>query len=198
MARTFVVIVGAACLAGAACSRHEAVPGPSQETVKPQPAAPVAAAPVANVVNASTATNAAPATNVSAAPSSWVRDLIARYLVSDGRGGWRKDEKAATELEKLTAEETAQIWPLMKDPQVNVRRGAAVFLLAQFDETNSQQVEAFTALLEDADAFVRARGLDAARQFVATDKILALPKIAALLEAAHEERAENRAAAVRM
>jgi HEAT repeat protein len=127
-----------------------------------------------------------------------VRDLISGYIVSDGRGGWRKNEKAATELEKLSAEETSQIWPLLKDSQPNVRRGAAVFFLGQFDEANSQQVEAFTALLSDADAFVRARALDAARQFVTTDKILALPKVAALLEAAHEDRAENRAAAVRL
>jgi HEAT repeat protein len=198
MARTFFVIVVAVCLAFAACSRHEAVPELSQETVNPQPAAPAAAAPVAKAVNASIATSAAPATNVGAAPSSRVRDLIAGYLVSDGRGGWHKNEKAATELETLTSEETSQIWPMTKDPQANVRRGAAVFLLGQFDEADSQQVEAFTALLSDADAFVRARGLDAARQFVATDKILALPKVTALLAATHEDRAENRAAAVRL
>src|SRR4029079_700699 len=109
--------------------------------------------------------------------SSRLRALVAKYLESDGRGGWRKNEQPATELEKLSAEETAQIWPLLKDQDVVVRRGAAVFLLTQFDEANSQQVEAFTALLGDSDPMVRARGLDAARQFLLADKIAAIPKV---------------------
>ena len=196
MVRTFLLILGAGCLAVAACSRHKAAPEPKQEAVNPQPAAPVTTAtPVAPTTKTSPA---ATATNTPSAASSRLSDLATAFLVSDGRGGWRKDEKAATELEKLSSEETSQIWPLLKDSQANIRRGAAVFLVAQFDESNSQQIEAFTALLGDGDAFVRARGLDAARQFLAADKIAALPKVAPLLEAAHEERAENRAAAVRL
>src|SRR5207302_250436 len=83
---------------------------------------------------------------------------------SDGQGGWRKNEKAATELEKLSAEEITQVWPLLKDQQAEVRRGAAVFLLGLFDANDSEQVSAFTALLDAADRMVRARALDADRQ----------------------------------
>src|SRR5262245_61535901 len=43
------------------------------------------------------------------------RDLAAQYLDSDAQGGWRKNEKAATELEKLSPDEVAKLWPLLKD-----------------------------------------------------------------------------------
>src|SRR5688572_12373971 len=36
------------------------------------------------------------------------RDIVARLLESDGEGGWRTNEKAATELEKLGPEGIAQ------------------------------------------------------------------------------------------
>src|SRR5438105_15073711 len=80
-------------------------------------------------------TSAPPTTPTTAAPSapsalppvsSRHRDLVARYLESDGHGGWRTNEKAATELEKLSPDDIAQLWPLLKDSQVEVRRGAAV------------------------------------------------------------------------
>jgi HEAT repeat protein len=196
MIRTFLFSAGACCVTFAACSRHEAAPEPKQEAFNSQPTAPTEA--VASPVAPTTTASPAPtASSTPTATSSRLRDLFA-YLVSDGMGGWRKDEKAATELEKLSADETAQVWPLLKDPEANVRRGAAVFLVAQFDESNSQQVESFAALLNDSDPFVRARGLDAARQFVSADKIATLPNIAKLLDATQEQRPENRGAAARL
>jgi hypothetical protein len=130
--------------------------------------------------------------------ASPLRDLTARYLDSDGQGGWRTNEQAATELEKLGPQEAAALWPLLKDPQVEVRRGAAVFLLSQFDPANGEQVAAFTALLGDSDRMVRARALDAAKQFSKEDQIASLPRLAAMLDAAREERADNRAAIARL
>lgn len=183
-------------LVGSACSRKEPVAERASEPAisKPTPTVSPASAPTTAAATASVPA-AQPAESDN---SSRLRDLVASYLESDGKGGWRKDEKAATALEKISAEEAAQIWPLLRDQQANVRRGAAVYLLGAFDEANSQQVEAFTALLGDSDALVRARGLDAVRQFLLADKIAALGKIAALLDAQREERAENRAAAARL
>jgi HEAT repeat protein len=198
MVRTFFIVASGICLTAAACSRHETALEPTQEPASPQSVSPVAVAPATPVVETTTASPATPVTSSTVEASSRLRDLVAAYLVSDDQGGWRKDEKAATELEKLSEEETAHIWPLLKDPQTNIRRGAAVFLAGQFDEADSQQVEAFAALLSDGDGFVRARGLDAARQFLSADKIAALPKVAALLEPTNEGRAENRAAAARL
>ena len=116
--------------------------------------------------------------------ASPLRDLAARYLDSDGQGGWRTNEQAATELEKLGPQEAAALWPLLKDPQVDVRRGAAVYLLSQFDPANSEQVAAFTALLGDSDRMVRTRALDAAKQFSKEDQIASLPRLAAMLDPA--------------
>jgi HEAT repeat protein len=196
MPRTLLAIVTALSLGIVACRRQPPVAKPTKEpTTLQSTESPPASAPTGPTPAVSSAP--LPASAPTTDNTSRLRELVAGYLESDGHGGWRKNEKVATELEKLTAEETSQIWPLMKDQQANIRRGAAVFLLAQFDEANSRQIEAFTALLGDSDGMMRARGLDAARQFLLADKIAALPNVAALLETPREERAENRAAAAR-
>src|SRR5262245_29236111 len=180
------------CLAIVGCHRGAPPSPPPAETdstastpaaTPPTPAPPAATSPV----------NSKPL--LSASP---LRELAVRYLDSDGQGGWRTNEKAATELEKLSPDEVAQLWPLLKDPQVEVRRGAAVFLLTQFNAVDSEQVAAFAALLDDSDRMVRARALDAARQFAPQDKIAALPRLTAMLNTAREARAENRAAVARI
>jgi HEAT repeat protein len=146
----------------------------------------------------STAPVEKPASSAPASGESRLRGLAARLLESDGQGGWHKNEQAATELEKLSPEEVAQLWPLLKDPQADVRRGAAVFLLGLFDPSDSNQVSAFAALLDDSDRMVRARALDAVRQSSRDDQLAALPRLSALLDAKREDRAENRAAVARL
>jgi HEAT repeat protein len=193
MSQKFLAILCAVYLALTACSRRE----PAIEPKSEPPVAETAQVP-ASASPTSAPLSSPPPVSTPAPMNSRLRDLVESYLVSDGHGGWRKDEKTTTELEKLTADETSQIRQLLTAPQASVRRGAALFLVGQFDESDSRQVEAFTALLADSDAFVRARGLDAARQFGSADKIAALPKIAALLDAQRDDRAENRAAAARL
>jgi hypothetical protein len=119
-------------------------------------------------------------------------------LETDGQGGWKKNETAATELEKLGPEQIAQLWPLLKDEQVAVRRGAAVFLLTQFDPRLSDQVTAFSGLLDDSDSMVRARGLDAVRQSSRDDQIALAPRLAEMLDPGREDRADNRVAVARL
>jgi HEAT repeat protein len=138
-------------------------------------------------------TSAAPAST-----SSPLRDVVGRYLESDGQGGWRKNEKAATELEKLGPDQTAQLWPLLKDPHVEVRRGAAVFLLTQFDPRLSDHVAAFIGLLDDSDRMVRARALDAVRLSSRDDQVPLVPRLAAMLDPSREDRADNRVAIARL
>jgi HEAT repeat protein len=123
---------------------------------------------------------------------------MARHLRSDGNGGWRVDEQAATEIEKLTPEAISQLWPLLKDPQVEVRRGTAVYLLTQFDPAISDQVVAFSALLGDNDRTVRGMALNAVKQFRPADQIAVLPQLTAMLNPAREDRAENRVAIARL
>jgi HEAT repeat protein len=73
-----------------------------------------------------------------------------------------------------------------------------VFLLGVFDPATSEQVQAFAALLDDSDAMVRARGLDAVKQFAPADQIAAIPRLGSLLDAKREERTENRMTVARM
>jgi HEAT repeat protein len=127
-----------------------------------------------------------------------LRDLAARLLESDGQGGWHKNEKAATELEKLTPDELQQLWPLLKDAKPEVRRGAAVFLLEKFDPADREQVAAFSALLNDGDRMVRGRALDAVRQFSHEEQISVLPRLIEMLDPAREDRPENRVAVARL
>jgi hypothetical protein len=180
-------IVFLACLG---CGAKKETAAPAVEST-PTPQSPVT--PAAPTVVTPTPASPAPDPTLTR-----LRELLADYLASDGQGGWRKDEKAATELEKLTADEVAKSWVLLKDADANIRRGAAVFLLGHFDPANSDQAAAFTALLGDTDAMVRARGLDAAKQLDSASQVLILAQLAKLVELQNEPRSENRAAAIRL
>jgi HEAT repeat protein len=115
-------------------------------------------------------------------PAAPLRDLAARLVESDGSGGWRIDEKAATELEKLGPEASAGLVPLLADERVEVRRGAAFYLLGTFDAGNPEHVAAFTKRIEDQDRAIRGIGLAAIKQMRPEDQQAALPKLAAAAE----------------
>jgi HEAT repeat protein len=178
------------------CGKSPSPPPPKNESVttiaepSPSPAPLPTAVPTKPVVQ--------PPANTLAPVASPYRDFAARYLDSDGQGGWRTNEKAATDLEKLGPDERAQLWPLLKDSQVEVRRGAAVYLLSQLEPSNSEHVAAFSSLLDDSDRMVRARALDAARQFSHADQIALLPRLTPMLDPQREDRPENRAATARL
>jgi len=177
-----------------------------------QPAAPSAAAPTGGPPADSSVRPAEPAPEIapvqpqpttSTSPSaattaSPLRDLAARLIESDGQGGWRTNEKAATELEKLGPEGIAQLWPLLKDSSVDVRRGTAFQLLGEFNPANRDQVAAMSALLDDADRTVRGIGLSTVKQMQSADQIAAVPRLAKMLDPAREDRAANRAAIARL
>src|SRR6478752_4490097 len=183
MVRTlFCRLVGVVVICG--CSGKQPPPPPTASTDAAPQQQPQAAAPVSKTP-AVTSTTTAPAAPSAPAPvSSRFRDLVGRYLESDGHSGWRTSEKAATELEKLSPDEIAQLWPLLKDSQVEVRRGAAVFLLSQFNPDGADHRTAFLTLLDDHDPMIRARSLDAVRQFSRDDQMAALPRLSTMLNAA--------------
>ena len=141
----FVMALAIVLSCGLGCGRKEPAAAPSDAPAGTSqveiPISPPVKAEAPPVVTPQPAAAAAPAV------SSPHRDLVSRYLESDGKSGWRKNEQAATDLEKLSAEETAQLWPLLRDSDGNVRRGAAVFLLGVFDPATHDQVEAFAAAL---------------------------------------------------
>src|SRR5262249_42841214 len=145
-------LIGLFSIAALGCSGNAKSPEPAQANSDSGSYAP----PPAPAVSVKTDSDAKPANSAPPSGDSRLRDLAARLLDSDGQGGWRKNEKAATELEKLNAEEVAQLWPLLKDSQPEVRRGAAVFLLGLFDPNDNNQVSAFGGLLDDTDRMVRA------------------------------------------
>jgi HEAT repeat protein len=186
------------------CSKKDSAPVEAPAVSEPSSNAPPPQQPVAVAARQPEVSTAPP---VSAAPASAppaaainspYRDVTARFLESDDRGGWRKNEKAATDLEKLKPDEVAQLWPLLKDPQAEVRRGAATFLLETFDPDNRAQVASYTALLADQDRMVRARALDAVKQFSDADKRAAIPRVGGMLDSQREDRPENRASAARL
>ncbi|HEX5105827.1 MAG TPA: HEAT repeat domain-containing protein [Pirellulaceae bacterium] len=127
-----------------------------------------------------------------------LRELAARLVVSDGKGGWRIAEQPATELEKLGPQASADLLPLLKDTSAPVRRGAAFYLLGQFDPAQADQVAAFSALLDDDDQTLRGFGLTAVKQMREKDQIAALPRLTAMLTSMREDKAENRASIARL
>jgi HEAT repeat protein len=118
-------------------------------------------------------------------------------LESDGDGGWRPNEKAATELEWL-APDAAQLVPLMKDQRPEVRRGAAFFLLGRFHAGQPEEVAAFSALLDDSDGTLRGFGLSALKQMSEQDQAAAVPRLVAMLDRTREQRPENRMSVARL
>jgi HEAT repeats len=154
--------------------------------------APTAATTPTPIASAPAATSGPPAST--AAP---LRDLVGRYLVSDGQGGWRPDEKAATELEKL-APDDSQLVPLLRDSQADVRRGAVYALLGRFNPADAEQVDALTLLLGDTDRSIRGMALTLARQMRTEDQISRLPRLIAMLDPQREPDANHRAAVTRL
>jgi HEAT repeat protein len=196
MNRVLLVAVGILSVDLFGCSRSTMPPAP--EHAKPENIASTAPAAAPASLAPSVTPDQKPTSSVPPSGNSRLRELAARLLESDGQGGWRKNEKAATELEKLNAEEVAQLWPLLKDPQAEVRRGTAVFLLGLFDPNDSNQVSAFVSLLDDSDRMVRARALDAVRQYSHADQLAVLTRLSALLDVQREDRPENRIAIARL
>jgi HEAT repeat protein len=183
----------------AGCSSSKSPPPEAEVTTAPaaEHAAPSpSSTPVASSAKAAPAKPARP-TAESGASQSPQRDLAARLVDGDGRGGWRINEKAATELERQGPEAVAQLWPLLADPQVEVRRGAALYLLGQFSPHDSQQVAAFVGLLGDSDRTIRSIALSAVKELAHDQQIAALERVVPMLNPQHEDVPENRAAVAR-
>lgn len=175
------------------------------KSAPPVPPPPVAPTPV-------TATPTAPATPEPQVPGSplatpsptpaavagGLRDSAARYLTSDGAGGWRVNELAATELDKLAPAQLNELLPLLADQQVEVRRGAAFFLLREFNPNDATHVAEFGKLLADTDRTTRGLGVSAAKQMHPEDQAKLAPQLAEMLDPAREDKPDNRVAIIRL
>ena len=155
-------------------------------------------APAAGTASNPPTTPALPSAVPSTTTPNNLRELASRYVESDGAGGWRTNEQAATELEKLGPGAAEGLLPLLADQQVEVRRGAAFFLLGSFNANDQAQVQAFSALLGDADRTIRGIGLSAARQMRADDQAAAVPRLAAMLDPVREDKPANRESVARL
>lgn len=122
-----------------------------------------------------------------------LRDLASRLVEPVDGGGWRISESAALELERLGPDAPQKLVPLMADPLLEVRRGAAFQLLASFDPAVPAQVAAFQKLLNDKDATIRGLGLQAVRQMNPADRDAVNGELLAMLDAQAEPEAKNRA-----
>jgi HEAT repeat protein len=99
-------------------------------------------------------------------------------------------------LEKLGPQAVDQIMPLMADESVDVRRGAAYFLLP-LAASRDDLATAFARLLDDADATIRGISLSAVGQFKPGQKSAAGPALAKVLVDADADD-QQRAAAARL
>ena len=202
MNRLLLAALAVPALAGCGTSASPTAPAPA--------AAPPSSAPTTSAsAKGAPAQSALPEGGNAAAPGKGaspsgagtlgsLRELAARYVQSDGRGGWRINEQAATDLEKLDREQIARFVVLLSDQDAQVRRGAAFFLLGQFNPNDPQHVAAFSKLLADSDATVRGIGLSAAREMNQADQVAAAPDLAEMLGEGRESKPENRASIARL
>jgi HEAT repeat protein len=186
-------------LAAAGCGTSQSPPPAAAPAASDGAAASPRAVPTDASGHALESAPAAPPT-AQAAPAvdPVLRELAARLVVSDGQGGWRSDPQASAELERLGARGRQRLWRLLEDAAADVRRGAAFALLGAFDPANSEQVAALVALLDDPDRSIRFTALSAVKQMRREDQVAVLPRLAAMLQPAVEERPENRAASARL
>ena len=124
--------------------------------------------------------------------------LAAKLIDSDGQGGWRINEKAATELERLGPQVADDLLPLLAHEDAAVRRGAAFYLLGQFNPNNAEHVRAFTALVEDNDRTIRGIGLSAIREMRPDDQVAAAKSVAGMLDPSREYKPDNRVSVARL
>lgn len=127
-----------------------------------------------------------------------LRDLAARLVEPTENAGWRISETAALELERLGPDAAQKLLPLLADPLLEVRRGAAFHLLSSFDPAVPEQVAAFQKLLDDKDPTVRNIGFQAIKQLPPAALAAASPQLVSLLDPAHETKPDNRAAVARL
>ncbi len=127
-----------------------------------------------------------------------LRTLAARLVNKSPQGAWRINEAAALELEKLGDGAQRDLVGLLEDPRPDVRRGAAYYLLANFNPDSEQQVAGYSGLLDDAEPFLRSLGLQAVRKMTKADQAAAVPRLAKMLAAKQEPSDENRAALARL
>lgn len=127
-----------------------------------------------------------------------LRTLAARLVNKSPQGAWRINEAAALELEKLGDSAQQELVGLLEDPRPDVRRGAAYYLLANFNPDSEQQVAGYTGLLDDSEPFLRSLGLQAVRKMAKSGQAAAVPRLAKMLVAKQEPSDENRAALARL
>lgn len=124
--------------------------------------------------------------------------LAAKLIDSDGQGGWRINERAATELERLGPQVADDLLPLLAHEDAAVRRGAAFYLLGQFNPNNVDHVRSFTALVEDNDRTIRGIGLSAIREMRPDDQVAAARAVAGMLDPSREDKPDNRVSVARL
>jgi HEAT repeat protein/predicted small lipoprotein YifL len=124
--------------------------------------------------------------------------LAARLVEKSPQGAWRVNEAAALELEKLGDGALGDLVVLFEDARPDVRRGAAYYLLANFNPDDKNQVAGYLTLLSDSEPFLRSLGLQAVRKMTKADQDVAVPRLAKMLAAKQEPSDENRAALARL
>jgi HEAT repeat protein len=197
--RKLLALLSSVVIAGCFQAPPPPPPPPTTTTVTAVPIAPASPKPQLSVTpNPSIPANTDSTTARPAATSGNVRDAAAKYLKKNADGIWVPDELAATELEKFAAANRDQLLPLLADEQVEVRRGAAFFLLTDFNPNVAAEVSAFAKLLSDGDPSTRGFGVSAAMQMHPEDQAKLAPQLAEMLNPAREDKPNNRVAIIRL
>jgi|GEM_PF-1844151 len=205
MARfTSLILVLSLSLMGCNRSQTDAVaPERNSSATTEQPAQEAAAQSndaASNATPSSTPATAKPASTSAQAEDrpATLRALAARLIEPDSVGGWRISESAALELEKLGPSATQELWTLLGDKSPETRRGAAFYLLGQFNPNRPEQVNAFLTLLKDQDSLVRSIALQAVQQMREPDLVSSQALLAESLDPTLTADPNQRAAIARV
>jgi HEAT repeat protein len=122
---------------------------------------------------------------------------LAHWVAMMGSDSDLTRSEAAARLEELGDKRAAVVLPLLADPSVEVRRGAAFVLLGEYTRTNPELTAAFRQTLADSDATVRHIALQALARLEPAGIAESTEQLAKLLQTPTETEA-NRAAIARL
>ncbi len=154
-----------------------------------RPVIPSSNGPTTDTSNGSSTTSADanPSTTPLPNPPKTLRDQVAKIVEPDfdpltRKEEWQINSSALEVVESEVGDDYRRLLPLLSDESVEVRRGAAFYVVEKFEAADPDAVAAFQAALTDEDPTIRHIALQAFKSMPPAVKIKAAPQLITMLE----------------
>lgn len=121
-----------------------------------------------------------------------LKTAVKGYMTKSG-AAYEVDRDIADKLESLGPEGIDAIVPLLDDESIDVRRGAAHFLIRSFDARRPDMVEGFQKLLANPERLLHGIALQAVVKMKPADQKTSVPALAEIVGATNESESNRKA-----